>query len=138
LRKIKVTLNPSHTFCCGLVHYACISPTTVKILWVWGRDVTWQSFRSMSSLRGRLVTSIWHDCFLVKAAIATFVVHTVLCKSNESEIRRITLLFSTLRRHSTNFQTKQYVNEIFAKYRGYYCSYPERIFRPRYKKSFCL
>ena len=63
---------------------------------------------------------------------------TVLCKSNESEIRRITLLFSTFQRNSKNFRTQRFVDEIFAKYHGFYCSYPERIIILRYEKSFCL
>ena len=43
---------------------------------IWGRIVTWQCFGNMSSLRCRLGTSIPRDCFRIKAAIATLVVHS--------------------------------------------------------------
>ena len=48
---------------------------------------------------------------------------TVLCKSNESKIRRIALLFSTLQQNSKDFRTQRFVDEIFVKYHGFYCSY---------------
>ena len=55
--------------------------------------------------------------------------YTVLCKSNESEIRWISLLFGTFRWNLTNFQTKRYVKEILVKNSSYYCSFSEQIFR---------
>ena len=50
-----------------------------------------------------------------------FLPRTVLCKSNESEFRRISRHFATFRRKSAIFLTKRNIAELSSNFRKRYC-----------------